>query len=150
EPSALSLELNALRLLAANRRGWLREPFESKADRLLKVENDPGFSSLNHEDQAFIREARRELRDYQEYLAKLLDVDLNRPRSKSQLAALQAELTAGRLAVPVPYHELWQRTNACDYRAVLLADLQALQKATDQAVAWYADETTNLNRLYAF
>jgi hypothetical protein len=150
EASALSLELNGLRLLVANRRGWLHEPFEPKVERLLKVENDPDFSTLGAQDQTFIRDSRQELQDYREYRAKLLDVDLNRPRNKANLVALQTELTSGRLAVPEPYRDVWQHTNADDYHAMLLMDLTALQGAIDEAVTWYVDESGKLNRLHAF
>jgi hypothetical protein len=150
EPSAISLELNALKLLAANRPGWLHEPYEAKLERLTSVENDPAFRTLSRLDQAFIRETGEELRNYQRYRSRLLDVDLNRPRSKGALVALRAELTSGWLAVPAHYRELWQHTNAYDYHELLLTDLRALQNATDQGVAWYENETSNLNRLYAF
>jgi hypothetical protein len=150
QPSAISLEVNALRALVSNRSGWLHEPYDPKFARLVNVENDPDFSTLSTLDQAFIRQTGQELRDYQEYRAKLRDVDLNRPRSRLELVALQAELMSGRLAVPEQYRELWQRTNAWNYHDVLLEDLRALQIAIDRTVAWYADWTTKLDRLYAF
>jgi hypothetical protein len=150
EPTAITVELNALRALATNRPAWLHEPYEPKAQRLLKVENNQDFETLSPPDRAFIREALHELRDYQEYRARLLDMDLNRPRSKEELIAVGAELTSGRLAVPAAYREQWRGTNAYDYHQVLLKDLAALQRAINKAVAWYADRTTELNRLYAF
>src|SRR5207249_140462 len=93
---------------------------------------------------------RQELRDYQAYRARLLDIDLNRPRSRAELLALRQELVSGQLAVPAPHRDLWRSTNAYGYHEVLLQDLEALQRAIDQAVAWYTDQTGKLNRLYAF
>jgi hypothetical protein len=150
EPPAIAVELNALRALTANRPAWLHEPFGPKIKRLGRVENDPNFDTLSPLDRIFVRDGLHELRDYQEYRVRLLDVDLHRPRSRAELTALGAELTGGRLAVPVAYRERWRGTNAYDYHEVLVKDWQALGRAIDQMAAWYADRTTELNRLYAF
>ena len=131
------------RATAAERLRGTREAIASRTKTLLEIRNDPQFGKLSISQRDWVIERYEELRDYGQFLDKLL---LERPvielRSEESLQAQIARLN-GELKLPVPE---WQGTPAGQLHKARLEEAEAMRAAVLQLRFWYEEERDRIAR----
>jgi len=114
----------------------LREPLQQKISMLTELTNDPDFPNLPPELQTYVSQRLQELRDYQAFKERLIQVHApEQARNDKELDEIRARLEDE--LVPETYRAEWAQTEAVLLREQRLADAKALHNAVDQVEQWY-------------
>ncbi len=125
------------------------EEVKRREEVLQSIRDEALFSSLNGDDQKYVRERLEEAQGYLTYRAAL--VAEPRPgslREESALAKLKARLQ-GKDGLALPSEE-WADTEAGRLHKQMLADARELQAAVVEARKWYEESKTMAEGLWLF
>ncbi len=127
----------------------LRGDLQSHIGELTDLKNDPNFSRLPSQEQAYVQERLQELQDYRAYRDQLQRIpSAEDARSERDLEDLAKSL--GELVLPAERQREWSATQAVLERAAALEDIKALRQAVVQVEDWYRQLIRRGEELWTF